>query len=90
MCVYWANELSDPYTAIGLAEYVSIREQVSARTTGTPGLTDNLAGACRAAGDLARPSPLRGDPDRPERVLGPTTRTPGLTEQPRLRLPVGR
>ena len=46
MCVYWANELSDPYTAIGLAEYVSIREQVLGPDhPDTLASRNNLAGA---------------------------------------------
>ncbi|MFN8083979.1 MAG: tetratricopeptide repeat protein [Dermatophilaceae bacterium] len=73
MCVYWANELSDPYTAIGLAEYVSIREQVLGPDhPDTLASRNNLAGAYQAAGDLGQAIPLyEATLTDIERVLGP-------------------
>ena len=73
MCSYWANELSDPYTAIALAEYLNIRERVLGPDhPHTLASRNNLAYAYESAGDLGRAIPLyEAALADCERVLGP-------------------
>ena len=71
--IYQANQLSDPYTAILLAEYVTDHERVFGPDhPDTLTSRNNLACAYQTAGDLGRAIPLYQQTltDR-ERILGP-------------------
>ena len=72
-CASRANEVSDPYSAISLADYVNLHhEALGADHPDTLTSRNNLAYAYVSAGDLARAIPLyEATLTDSERVLGP-------------------